>query len=409
MALKDNFLKHGSIIFFFSVVGYLSGYLFHAYMGRVLGPEDYGILGSLIAILSIATIPVGAVQIVIANFTSKLKSEKEFGKIKGLLVRSFRKMFVYGFFVFILLAALSTLAAGFLNIPSAVPIIVIGISIIFSFVSPVNFGVLQGLQNFKSLGLGQSLVFVLRLAFGVLLVSWGLGINGAALAFSVSSALVILFTLVPLRGIMKQRMSRDIDAPAIYKYYWSVLLVFMGFTLIMNIDVILAKHFFTAEQAGYYAAAAVLSKIAFFLSGIITTVMFPKAVEMHSAKSSARPILKKGLLYMVLLLALLVSSYIAIPGFIVSFFFGSGYLESATLIGLLAMAMSFLAVSNIIAFYNMSVSRMGFVYILLAFALAEIPLLFLFHSTMMEFVWVIFCSMAGLLAAMAAYIIKSGQ
>jgi O-antigen/teichoic acid export membrane protein len=407
VVFKDSFLRHGSIIFFFSVIGYLSGYLFHAYMGRVLGPEDYGILGSLIAILSIATIPVGAVQIVIANFTSKLKTEKEFGKIKGLFIRSFRKLFLYGFFVFVLLGILSSVAAGFLNIPSAIPIILIGISIIFSFVAPVNFGVLQGLQNFKQLGLNQSLVFILRLGFGLLLVSCGFGLNGAALAFAVSTALVVLVTLLPLRGILKHKMSRDIDAPAVYRYYWNVLLVFAGFILITNIDVILAKHFFTAAQAGYYAAAAVLAKIAFFLSGIITTVMFPKAVEVHSAKSSVLPILKKGLLYMILFLALLVSSYLVMPDFIVSLFFGSGYYESAMLIGLLAIAMSFLAVSNVIAFYNMSVSRMGFVYILLAFALAEMPLLFLFHSTLTEFVWVIFFSMAGLLASLVVYMLKA--
>ena len=306
-----------------------------------------------------------------------------------------------------MLGIISPVAAGFLNIPSAIPIILIGISIVFSFVAPVNFGVLQGLQNFKQLGLNQSLVFILRLGFGVLLVSWGLGLNGAALAFAISTALVILFTFVPLRGILKHKMSRDIDAPAVYRYYWNVLLVFAGFILITNIDVILAKHFFTAAQAGYYVAAAVLSKIAYFLSGIITTVMFPKAVEMHSTRSNARPILRKGLLYMILLLVLLVSSYLAVPDFIVSFFFGSGYSESAMLIGLLAIAMSFVAVSNVIAFYNMSVSRMGFVYIILAFAVAEIPLLFLFHSTVMEFVWVIFYTMAGLLASLVAYMLRA--
>jgi len=406
MVFKDSFLRHGSIIFLFSIIGYISGYLFHVYMGRVLGPEDYGILGSLIAILGIATIPLGAVQIVIAKFTSKLKTQEEFGKIKGLFLRSFRKLFIYGFLVFVPLIALSPVVAGFLNIPSAIPIILIGISIIFSFVIPVNFGVLQGLQNFKQLGLNQSLVFLLRLVVGVFLVSWGFGLNGAALAFSVSTASVVLVTFLPLRGVLKQKMSRDIDVPAIYKYYWNTLLVFTGFILITNIDVILAKHFFTATQAGYYVAASVLAKIAFFLSGIITTVMFPKAVEMHSARSNARPLLKKGLLYMILLLVLLVSSYLAMPDFIVVFFFGSGYSESAMLIGPLVMAMSLLAVSNVIAFYNMSVSRMGFVYILLAFALAEIPLLFLFHSTMMEFVWVIFYTMAGLLASLAVYMLK---
>ncbi len=407
MAFTDDFLKHGGIIFFFSIIGYISGYLFHAYMGRVLGPEDYGILGSIIAILCIATIPLGAIQTVIANFTSILKTQGHEGKIKWLFIRSFRKLFICGVLVFIGLVAASPFVAGFLNIPSAVPIMLIGISIIFSFVIPVNFGVLQGIQNFKQLGFNQSLVFVLRLAFGVLLVAWGMGINGAALSFSVSTALVIMVTFLPLRHILKEKTIKDVDAPAIYKYYWSTLMVFTGFILITNIDVILAKHFFTATQAGHYAAAAVLAKIAFFLSGIITTVMFPKAVEMHNTMSNAYPLLKKGILYMLLLLAMLVSSYLVIPDFIVTFFFGGGFSESAGMIGLLAVAMSFLAISYIIAFYNMSVNRMGFVFILLAFAVAEIPLLFLFHSTIMEFIWVIFYTMTGLLSCLVAYMLKT--
>jgi len=408
MVFKDDFLKHGSVILFFSAIGYITGYLFHAYMGRVLGPEDYGTLGSLIAILSIATIPVGAIQIVIANFTSKLKADKEMGKIKSLFLRSLRKMSIYGLVVFAALAAASPAIAGFLNIPSFVPIILIGISIVFSFVSPVSFGVLQGLQKFKQFGFNQSLTFVLRLAIGAALVSFGLGINGAALSFAASSAIVIILTILPLRGILDQKADRDIDTPSIYRYYWRVFLVFMGFTLIMNIDVILAKHLFTATQAGHYAAAAVLAKIAFFLSGIIITVMFPKAVEMHAAKSSVSPLLKKSMLYMVLLLALMISACLAMPDFIVSVFFGSGYSESAGIIGMLATAMGFLAITNIIAYYNMSLNRMGFIYILLAFAAAEIPLLFMFASTLTEFVWVIFFSMAGLLACMGLYMAKTG-
>jgi O-antigen/teichoic acid export membrane protein len=406
MVSKDNFLKHGSIIFIFSIIGYATGYLFHAYMGRVLGPEEYGILGSLIAIISIASIPLGAVQISIANFTSKLNAKGEVGKIKSLLLRSFRKLFVFGFIFFALLAVASSLIAGFLNIPSFVPIILIGTSLIFSFVLPVNFGVLQGVQDFKQLGLNQSLLFITRLGFGVALITWGLGLNGAALSFPISYAIVTLIAFIPLRGLLKQHADRNIDVPSIYSYYWNALLISLCFTLVMNIDVILAKHFFTAVEAGYYAAASVLAKIAFFLSGIVVTVMFPKAVEVHSKKSDSHPLLKKGILYMILLLVLMVSSYIVIPEFVVWVFFGSEFIESAGIIGLLVIAMSFLSIANVIAFYNMSVNRMGFVYILLIFSIIEIPLLYMFHSTLLEFVWVILFSMAGLLASLTIYMIK---
>jgi len=403
--LKDSFFRQGAIIFFFSIIGYLSGYIFHIYMGRVLGPEDYGILGSIIAVVTLVTIPAGAIQVAIANFASKLMVNKEHGKIKSLFIRSFRKLSMYGFFIFIAVSLASPLFVSFLNIPSNIPLILIGISIIFSFASPVNFGVLQGIQNFKYFGLAQSLSHIIRLVTGVVLISLGMGINGAALSYPIAMLSVILITLYPLRKILREKAEK-ISTPEIYKYYWTILVSFAGFTIIMNMDVILAKHLFTAEQAGLYAAAAVLAKIAFFLSGIITTVMFPKAVDMHNKTNSALPMLKRGMVYMIGLLALLVSAYFLIPDMIISILYGSGYSEMAGMLGVLSVAMSFLAVSNIIAFYNMSINRMSFIYIVIAVALIEIPFLFWFSSSIMEFIWVIFFSMAALLGLLTIYMLR---
>jgi O-antigen/teichoic acid export membrane protein len=409
MVFKDSFFRHGSIIFFFSVLGYLCGYLFHIYMGRTLGPEDYGTLGSIIAVVSIATIPAGAIQVAIANFVSRLMAKEDYGRIKSLFLRSFRKLLMYGFFVFVAVALASPLFSWFLNIPSNVPLILIGISIIFSFASPVNLGVLQGIQNFKYFGLAQSLSHIIRLVAGVSLVSLGMGINGAALSYPIAIVLVILVTLIPMKHILREKADKSISKHEIYRYYWPVLVAFAGFTIIMNMDVILAKHFFPAEQAGFYAAAAVLSKIAFFLSGIVTAVMFPKAVDMHSKTDSALPMLKKGVAYMCGLLVILVLAYITMPGIIISILFGSAYLEVAGMLGPLSVAMSFLAVSNVIAFYNMSINRMGFIYIILAVALAEIPFMFLFHSSIAEFIWVVFFSMAALLGSLTLYMLRTDR
>ncbi len=405
MVFKDSFFRHGSIIFFFSVLGYISGYVFHIYMGRALGPEDYGILGSIIAIINLTTIPAGAIQVSIANFTSKLMIDEDYAKIKFLFAKSLKKLSLYGFFLFVGIVLASPLFTSFLNIQSSIPLILIGLAVIFSFAVPVNFGVMQGIQNFKQLGLGQSLSHIIKLVAGIIFVSLGLGINGAALSFPVATILVFLVTMLSLKNLLKYKSDDNLNKSEIYKYYWSVLVVFAGFMIITNIDIVLAKHLFSAEQAGFYAAASILAKVAFFLSTIITTVMFPKAVDMHSKTDNAFPILKKGIVYVSGLLVIMILAYFTIPDIIIIVLFGSAYLEMAGMIGLLSLAMSFLAVSNVIAYYNMSINRMSFMYIIIAVAFVEVPILFLFHSNTMEFIWMIFFSMAALLISLIIYMI----
>ena len=46
-----------------------------------------------------------------------------------------------------------------------------------------------------------------------------------------------------------------------------------------NIDVILVKHYFSADEAGHYAALSQLGKIIIFGTGAIASVMFPLVVE----------------------------------------------------------------------------------------------------------------------------------
>jgi len=45
----DDLLKHASIMFIASIIGGVCNYIYQLYMGRALGPEEYGIFGSLFA------------------------------------------------------------------------------------------------------------------------------------------------------------------------------------------------------------------------------------------------------------------------------------------------------------------------------------------------------------------------
>ena len=75
--IKDNFF-----IFIAFNLANLIGFFFQFYMGRVLGPSDYGILGTLLALVYLFNVFVLAIQTSIAKFVSDLKVKNEYNKIK---------------------------------------------------------------------------------------------------------------------------------------------------------------------------------------------------------------------------------------------------------------------------------------------------------------------------------------
>ena len=151
--MKSHLLKHGFMMFVAMIIARFFGYLFQIYVARALGPEDYGIFGSLFALFLILTIPVGTIQTVISRFTSDYKVKNEYGKIKSLMISALKKLSKIGILGFLLMILVSFPLAKFLKIPTSTPIIILAISLIFSFIVPVTMGILQGLQNFKWLGL----------------------------------------------------------------------------------------------------------------------------------------------------------------------------------------------------------------------------------------------------------------
>ena len=60
---KSNLIKDNLVLFMGNSLGAFFTFLFHFYMGRKLGPEDYGALGAILAIIYLFTIPITTIAI----------------------------------------------------------------------------------------------------------------------------------------------------------------------------------------------------------------------------------------------------------------------------------------------------------------------------------------------------------
>ncbi len=377
----NNLLKYSSIIFMATIFGGVLNYLFQLYVGRALGPEGYGEFSALVSLLYITSVPASTISTTIAFFTSEFRAKSEFGKIKYLFIYSIKKLLIFGFAGFVLIWIASGAIASYLNLPSYIPVLIIGMIFIISVIYPIATGSLQGLQKFTHAGINGIIGSIFKLISGILLVYAGLDVNGAILSLFIAPLFAFLFALIPLRFIFKE-VSIKTQNMEILRYSLPVLITILLITLISNIDVMLVKHYFDPADAGYYSAASLISKIIFFVTGSIATVMLPKVSEIHQKRENTLDILKNCLIYTFLISLLAVSVYWIAPTFVVSLLFGREYVETTRIIGTLGIAMMFFSLSYMIIIYNMAIKNFRFLYITMVILLLEIILLSVFHETL---------------------------
>jgi len=391
--MSKQLLKQSGVMFVATMIANVCSYLFNVYVARALGPAGYGILGSLLAIFYIISIPLGTTTTVVAKFTSEFKAIDEDEKIATLLFSSIKKLSKYGAILCVALSLSSWSIADFLNIPSNIPVILTGIFVMFSGVWFVTRGVLQGLQNFNQLGLTVGLEAILRLLLGVLLVSMGFGIDGAILTYALACLIAFLWTLVPLRFLFGKE-DKNIDVSEIYQFSFPTLIMLTCLVIMSYIDVVVVKRFLSPEKAGTYAALSTLGKLLFFVPGPFAATMFPQVSKLHAKRKDPSPILKENVIYTGLISGLIIAAYWLFPSPIVGIIFGPEYSSAAPLLGLFGTAIGLMNFVVLYTRYYLAIKDFRFIKILITCACLEIVLLGLFHHSLLQIVEVLLLTYA---------------
>ncbi len=350
-------------------------------MGRALGPADYGVLGALISIFYITSVPATTIGTTLTKFVSDYNAEGKYSEIRALIFGSIKSLSILGaaFSIFIIITA--DILVTFLKIPGKIPVFILALIIFASLLFAIMSGALRGMQKFVHLGIVNVLLYASKLLFGIVLVYLGFGVNGAISAFLFSFLLAFFVTLIPLRFLFGKK-AVEINNIGLGRYYSLVLVATVSITSLMNVDVILVKHFFTSSDAGYYVAGSMLGKIIFFVSTPVIAVMFPKVSESYAKKNGTGRILKEALFYVGVLAFFSVIIYFISPNFVVTTLYGAKYEGTVELVGLFGLAMALLSLTNVLAVYDLAVRRTNFIYILIFSLCVEIILISFIHSSL---------------------------
>ena len=383
-------------------------------MSRALSVEDFGIINSLLSISVIISLPMQTLHTTLAGITSHLKAKEAYSDISRLFYRMLFKVSVAGVCGLIIFALFSGYLRDFLNLSSVYPLLIVGVLALLSFLLSVNYGILQGLQSFNYFGALFGLNGFFKLVFGVLLVYLGLGVEGALGGIALGTFLVFFSSVVGLRFHLLKHGPQDPTGKSHeyplegFSYSIPVLVALLCFTSLTNIDLVLVKHFFPAEDAGSYAVASVLGKAILFMPAAIVLAMFPMVSETHARKENSYHILKKSVAFAGLLSFIGILAYILFPELLVTILMGAKHTQIAHLVRLYGVAMLPFVFINIFMYFNLATHRMKFLYTFIAGSLAEILLMCMYHNSLQQVIYIL-TTTGCILLVVNAFMIWSGM
>ena len=399
----DPVYRQGLIFMIGNFTAAVMGYLYHLFMGRLLAPAEYAIVASLLSLFIIISVPANTIQTVVMRYTAQYQAQRNIQGINWLERFLGLRMFWAGCVVAAVFLALSPWISRFLNIGSVYPVAIVGLVFIFSFLSPVYRGILQGLQKFKDVCwslIGEALV---KLGAAVALVWLGFQAGGAvaAVVLGVVAGLLIAWQLTKRRERVAGEQPTRIKE--LFAYTVPVVITLLILALLYNIDVILVKHYFPGDEAGHYAALSQLGKIIVFGTGAIAGVMFPMVVEKFEKKQNYAPVLWKSIGIVGLLSGIATVVYFLAPKFIIGLLYGPEYLALSDLLGYVAIFMTLYAVLNILIQFFISIKSYRFLIWLGLGIVAQVLLIIFYHRTISQVIIVMDLSLAAITALLFIY------
>ena len=396
---SDSVKNYGTILLIATIASNLSNYVYHVFMSRSLGPVEYGEFQSLLAIFMIVAIPVSAIQMVAARFTSRFLALQDPGQIPRILKVILKGLFYVGGGGLICYLYLSGRIAEYLKISSIIPVIIVGVALLLTLFVPVGLGILQGAQRFPILALGIFGPTLSRLVSGIVLVVLGYGVNGAVGASAVAAFIGILIAFLPLRPVFKNKPQKMVNiGKEVAQYSMPVMSALLLFSLMTYIDMVLVKHYFTPQEAGYYGAASLVGKAFLFIPMAFIMVMFPQTAHQHTIQEDAYPLLKRTLAMGMFFCIAGVICCFFLAHYLVLFLFGKEYLSIVPLIKYFGLAISPLAMVNVFINFNLARQRYFFLIPLVIFTAVEIIFIQIFHERLGEILWILGGCGCGLFA-----------
>lgn len=400
---NNSFLASSGMLFISMTLVNAGNYLFNLILGRWLGPEAFADLSLIVTLMLMVTLVTSALQLIGARFAAIYAVQEDEERLAGLRQWLGRWALIAGIGFMLFFALGAPLWQQFFHTQSAWPFIILAVGLPLYFMQGVDRGILQGQTRFGLLAASYQAEMWARLIIAVLFVALGWAVNGAVGGLTASFVATWLVARRVGSTLPAKGEYGEAERKATVAFALPAIAALIGQILINNSDILIVKRFFMAEQAGHYAALALIGRVVFFATWSVVAALFPIVAQRQQRGEGHRNLLWLSLGLVFGVSVVIIGASLIIPEFIVSVLFGEAYLSVAPLLWLYAVATMFYALSNVVVNYRLSLgSGRGSVFVVVG-GVMQVVSLWLLHATLQEVVLVQIALMATLFGALLVW------
>jgi O-antigen/teichoic acid export membrane protein len=360
-------------------VGQVISYLLSLVSARVLGPAEFGALGAMLALALLGNVVALGVQAAGARRIVLAPGPDGRRVSAGVLNASVWA----GIAVALATAIISPILGHLLHLDGPLPVLLIALALLPATIMGGLLGIAQGAEAHLRLAILCAINGAAR-AIG--------GIAGVIVGGSLLSALVGIVIGVSVGTIASWLIAdKLISRPSLKLPHFTgdVLhathALFALFTL-TNIDVLLARHFLPATQAGMYAAGAVVGKVTFWLPQFVATVAYPRLADSRRART-----LGLGALAVILIGAAATLLVALLPDLVVEFIGGAAYQGLVSDVWVFAAAGAMYALAQFLLYGQIAASKQAAIVVLWIAAVGLVALVWVMHNSVLQVAVLVLC------------------
>ena len=373
--------------------------LYNILVARFIGPKGFGQATVVYTILTLISAVTLSFQIVSAKVMARQTSPEAGAGAYRLFHRS---AWVVGLFIALFLILFQKPIAVYLNLSS--PMLVALLALGAGFYVPLGSrrGYIQGTYGFRRLATNLVVEGAVRLAGSFLLILLGLGVEGV-IAANAAAVAVAYFSIAPR---LVGRAPTSVLYSQALRETFQAMIFFAGQVLINNCDIVLVKHFFAADEAGLYAAVAMVGRVIFAFSSAVVNSMFPLVAGTRDEDRKDIRVIVTSLLLVLATGSILALGLGLAPARLWTLLFGSGFAISGKynlpyLLALYAVTTIVYSLTVVMISFEMSYKIANTSWVQLAFSGVVIAAIIRFHSSLREVIFVQLILMTVLLATVA--------
>jgi stage V sporulation protein B len=354
---KNEMIKGTSYLIISKIVFMISGYGVNIVAARKLGPESYGIIGVIIALMTVMNLffysgfPKAAAKYLSENkqYTKSIIKKTSFFQLIFLCITG------------IILIVIAPFLANLLRDPSLTPYIYLTILVVpfYAIFSLYADGFLNGYRFFKKQAYAGIVFSITKFIAVIIFLFIGLHINGVILGYLTAAFFGFLISFFYFKKI-KIKGKSIFSTKKLITFSIPTILFSIFILLIFNIDVLLVKAILQENiDTGYYTSASMIARMPYYMfSGLALSILpsISHSISQNNAMQTKNQI-TESLRYMLLILAPIIVLISATAQPLVTLLFSATYRSAAEPLQIVVFGLGFLSFFNILSHIAMGSAK----------------------------------------------------